>query len=167
MTQHVGSDTVDTVNSGGPTAPRASHTLSSTSCSRPLRLSHQGAVKAHTGTPGPGDQAVRRPAARAYPAPEVRMAKGPLRMSQDGAVSALGPREREIDRLQGSRVQAGPGVGPVWALLGRRAESTAQKVRRHGVPTCHREMSRGPEQPGTWEGPGGRQKCQRRLLDPG
>ena len=95
------------------------------------------------------------------------MAKGPLRMSQDGAVSALGLRERETDRLQGSRVQAGPGVGPVWALLGRRAESTAQKVRRHGVPTCQGEMSQGAEQPGTWEGPGGRQRRQQRLHDPG
>lgn len=53
------SDMVDMVDSGGPNAPRASHTLSTTSCSRPPRLSHQGAVKAHTGTPGSGDQGVR------------------------------------------------------------------------------------------------------------
>lgn len=49
ITYHVSSDMVDTVNSGGPTAPRASHSLSSTSCSGPLRLSHQGAVKASHG----------------------------------------------------------------------------------------------------------------------
>ena len=67
MTYHVSSDMADTVNLGGPTAPRASHSLSSTSCSGPLRLSHQGAVKAHTGTTGPGDQAVRHLGLRHLP----------------------------------------------------------------------------------------------------
>ena len=94
------SDVVDMVESGGPNAPRASHTLSTTSCSRPPRLSHQGAVKAHTGTPGPGDQGVRH----LWEGCGASHSRGPHgngtseHKPRRGGV-CLGPRERETDRI--------------------------------------------------------------------
>lgn len=68
------------------------------------------------------------------------MGKDLLRLFLRMGRPALGPQERNRQAI-GQQSTSWPGVGPVWALLGRRAESTAQKVRWHRVPTCHRQLS--------------------------